>query len=195
MKIIKKAWFVDAPTEDQLVYPMGHIVFAETQSKARMEGLKELGGLELESGKSNHENYKGYNYGFFSEVGYLDITARRSKSDDIVLFDGEEIERNRLVDRLKTKKRNDKLEKLKLNNPNAKCIIYAGCYSQYWGENRGGYTTRDNAGIYSIDDAVSIVKSNDINREEEVIIIANANEIDQINKEIAVLESRKNKLI
>jgi hypothetical protein len=85
---------------------------------------------------------------------YIDIRARRRKSEDAYLYEGQPRCMNH-IHRIEARKEwRARMEKLVADHPKAKVRIHSGQWGQYWGVDGCGYTNNpDHVGIYEIEDA------------------------------------------
>lgn len=85
---------------------------------------------------------------------YIDVRAKRRKSEDAYLYEGKSRCMNFIRQSEWTKKWRAQMEKMVADNPNTKVRIHSGQWEQYWGVNGAGYTNNpDHIGIYDIKDA------------------------------------------
>lgn len=88
---------------------------------------------------------------------YTDLRARRSKSDDVVLFEGQKMARYAAELTLEIRDKDKRFDEILENNPGAKVHIKKDGY--FYGPNMRGYTEkRIFAGVYDIDAAIAHVK-------------------------------------
>ena len=171
--VVKKAYEIDLERLDERYLSDNIVCYATSFNKAKIILLKEVDGFwNLKNGE---------------ELTYLNIPVIRRKSSDIVIFEGEEVNRSLIPDIIHERERKAKLEEI-LNNPNIKfCYIIKG---NYYGPNHRGYTSyRDQAGIYPKIEAVNHAMSVREIRLEAI-------DVDEHNKMInAKISELKEKLI
>lgn len=93
------------------------------------------------------------------EINYLNIPVIRRKSDDIVLFEGNEVIRYKISDIVYERERIDKINEILADEAVTYCYIYKSGQG-YYCDGRCGYTyLKTNAGIYEKKDAASDAKS------------------------------------
>jgi hypothetical protein len=120
------------------------------------------------------------------ELTYLNIPVRRLKDADIIVFEGQGVQRCKIASIVEERERINKIDTI-LANPDVKyCYIWKGGY--YYRPNNRGYTSlRFDAGVYLKSEAVSEAKSvREITLEP--IDIYNHNKM--IHEKISELESR-----
>lgn len=106
------------------------------------------------SNKARRMFYSRFYYRIPPDSKYIDIRARRDRSHDAYLYEGEPRCMN-LIHQSEAKKqwRTD-MEKMVTDNPKAKVRIHSGQWGAYWGADGCGYTNNpDHVGIYDIEDA------------------------------------------
>ena len=171
-QLIKKAWKISAKDLSEPWYFEDITVMADTRGEARSKGLNELFNQGAEKIIDRFED---------SDLKYTDIIAKRDKDYDITLHEGKEIKRKDLKSFLWQKERDENALKLTISNPNDLAVVYAGCYSQYWGANHSGYSSSIIfAGKYTTQQAYEIVKGSDYSRQEEVKLL----DAERFNKEL-----------
>lgn len=160
--IVKKAWRIKV---DDLVEPWHYeelVEYAETGNKAKSQFM---------GGSCVIDMYIG-DYSDSREVEYKDIKVSRCKSEDIVLYKGNEINRGEVSSIEWMANRDAEALRIVNESPEAVCVVWAGCYSQYWGANHAGYTSLiERAGKYSAKEAYDIVMGSDYSRQESVIAL------------------------
>jgi hypothetical protein len=182
-QLIKKAWKISAKDLEEPWHYDDITVMADTREEARSKGLNEL---TYQCAK------KIVGYLEDDELYYVDIIATRDKESDNILYEGKEIKRRNLKNYLWQKERDENARLLTISNPNDLAIVYAGCYSQYWGANHSGYSSSIVfAGKYTTKEAYKIVKGSDYSRQEEVRLL----DAEQFNRDIELDIERKQKEI
>lgn len=188
-QIISKAWKISAKDLNEPWHYNDVIVIAENRGEARSKGLQEMCNLGAEKQKDYLDKYAD------TDLAYTDIIAHRYKDYDLILFEGEEIKRNRLESKLWIRERDQKALQLTITNPNDLAVVWAGCYSAYWGANRSGYS--DDiifSGKYSTQEAYEIVRGSDHGRQETVKLL-NVEEFNtKINTEVEKLQNQIDRL-
>lgn len=174
LEIIKKAWKCTANINELYEIDGGVIEYANVKGNAKIASLSILGDYKL---KYSDEYVK-----------YIDVKANRCPECDIVLYNDKEVIRKTVNYFIKVAERDKELLKLLAENPNAAAYIYCGAYGSYWGPNRCGYTSKGNAGIYSITEAISLVMGGDLSRYERVEIIPIDEEKNKLKERIKELE-------
>ena len=171
-QLIKKAWKISAKDLSEPWYFEDITVMADTRGEARSKGLNELFNQGAEKIIDRFED---------SDLKYTDIIAKRDKDYDITLHEGKEMKRKDLKSFLWQKERDEKALQLTITNPNDLAVVYAGCYSQYWGANHSGYSSSIIfAGKYTTQQAYEIIKGSDYSRQEEVKLL----DAERFNKEL-----------
>lgn len=90
----------------------------------------------------------------YETFDYLDIVCKRNKQEDIVLRNGKEGKLSELIYEEELSLWRKGIDGMLAAQPNANVRIFSGQWGQYWLSNGQGYTNqRDEAGIYSIQDA------------------------------------------
>ena len=116
----------------------------------------------------------------------MDLEVNRAKEYDVVIFRGEEIKRFKIAEIIAKEVRDKRLNDMLKENPGAKAYVKNGNYGSYWGPNHSGYADSVIfAGVYSIDEAVRIVLSSSLDRQESVIIIDTEERNHEIDHEIS----------
>lgn len=152
------------------------IVYAKSHGEAKTRGIHEFEGGQVED--YSQRNYKGKPH---RDITFLDVRARRVKNLDKTFY----------KDRWRTQKeikqlewqdiRDENARLLTISNPNDLAVVYADCYSQYWGANHSGYSESIVfAGKYTTKEAYDIVRGNSYDRQETVILL----DVEQFNKDI-----------
>lgn len=125
-------------------------IYAETASKAKIKYLR-LG----------YYDYK-----------FIDLRAKRQKSADRYLFEGENMVLGEIDRVLENRKWLFDMQHLVNNNPKAKVYIRSGQWGAYWRDNRRGYTDdKSQAGIYDINDAWDAVSHAGVEKQITFVII------------------------
>jgi hypothetical protein len=182
-QLIKKAWKISAKDLEEPWHYDDITVMADTRGEARSKGLNEL---TYQCAK------KIAGYLEDDELYYVDIIATREKESDNILYEGKEIKRRNLKNYLWQKERDENARLLTISNPNDLAVVYAGCYSQYWGANHSGYSSSIFfAGKYTTKEAYEIVKGSAYSRQEEVRLL----DVEQFNRDIELDIERKQKEI
>ena len=178
--LIKKAWGISAKELSEPWYFDDIVVLADTRGEARSKGLSELiyQGATKEVDRRYDDN----------EIKYTDVKATRYKESDIILFEDKEIRRRDLSNYIWCKERDENARLLTISNPDDLAVVFAGCYSQYWGANHSGYSSSIVfAGKYSTKEAYNIVKGSSYDRQETVILL----DAKQFNAELDLQISAK----
>ncbi len=128
-----------------------------------MEGTchpEEVGGgvvhVDIKDGSNEARKifYSQKYYELPNDAKYIDIRARRYRSHDAYLYEGEPRCMNLIHESEARKEWRVMMEKLVADNPKAKVRIHSGQWGQYWGKDYSGYTNNpENIGIYDIEDA------------------------------------------
>lgn len=85
---------------------------------------------------------------------YIDVRAKRRKSEDAYLYEGQPRCMNFIRQSEDRKKWRVDMEKFVADNPKAKVRIHSGQWGAYWETNGCGYTNNpDHIGIYDIEKA------------------------------------------
>lgn len=106
------------------------------------------------SNKARRIFYSRCHYLLPRDSKYIDIRARRRKSEDAYLYEGQSRSVNLIRQSEERKEWRAMMEKLVADNPKAKVYIHSGQWGQYWGSDGCGYTNNPaNVGIYEIEDA------------------------------------------
>ena len=151
-------------------------VYADTASKAKSKILSKI----------KYDECKDI-YGEI--INFITLRVMRAKSADKYLVDGQlktlhDIEYDR-----KVKEKNERLDLLVAQNPNAKAFIKKG--GSYYCSNYCGYTERKTeAGIYSIEDAVKSAKGCSLGDYMDVVILDPIEHNKMINDKINELKSK-----
>lgn len=178
--LLKKAWKISAKDLNEPWYYDDIIVLADTRGEARSKGLYDL----IYQGATKDVNRKYDD----DTITYTDVTATRYKDSDRILFEDKEITRRDLEGYLWCKDRDEAALQLTISNPNDLAVVYAGCYGQYWGKNRSGYSSDITfAGKYTTKEAYDIVKGSAYDRKESSKLL----DIKQFNKELDLQISAK----
>jgi hypothetical protein len=110
------------------------------------------------SNKARRMFYSGSYHLMPPDSKYIDVRAKRRKSEDAYLYEGEARCMNLIRQSEDRKDWLAIMEKLVADNPKAKVRIHSGQWGAYWGANSCGYTNNpDDIGIYDIEDAWSRV--------------------------------------
>ena len=182
--LLKKAWKISGKNLNEPWYYDDIIVLADTRGEARSKGLSEL----IYQGATKDVNRKYDD----DTITYTDVIATRHKASDRLLFEDKEIMRRDLEGYLWCKERDENARLLTVSNPNDLVVVYAGCYGQYWGANRSGYSSAITfAGKYTTAEAYNIVKGSSYDRKETVSLL----DIEQFNAELDLQISAKEKEI
>jgi hypothetical protein len=178
-QIVNKAYICTADIDEkEYLIGEGIIVMGKTAGEAKKNALSEMSDYEM--------------WGSGEYVTYTDIRVRRRPSCDIVLFEGEELKVYDVDYEIRKRYRDNFLNDLLKNHPNKGAYIYCGCRGGYWGPNHNGYySNKNDAGIYSIEEAVRIVKSNDLDRNESIEIVNVDSEIELLKKKMVELQTFK----
>jgi hypothetical protein len=172
-QIIKKAWTISALALEEPWHYNNITVTATTRGEARSKGLQEMHNL----GASKLVDYKYDD----RDLKYTDITPKRCKASDIILFEDKEIKRYQLEAYLWMKERDEKALQLTITNPGELAVVYSGCYGSYWGYHRSGYSDSIIfAGKYTTEEAYSIVRGSAHERKETVELL----DVEQFNETI-----------
>ena len=144
MKVIKRAWRVWVHSHlDETNYNNADYVphiYANTLKEAKAK-------CDLYDAKNEHGD----------KARYIDIKARRSPHNDVVQYNGEEMERWRYEDRLIKEKRNAKIQALEADEMYyvQDSRSYCGNSVFWWAKESRGYTTElNNAEKYTKDEIV-----------------------------------------
>lgn len=170
LPLVQKAYVIN---ENHMEAEFGYhacndVVYAETTGKAKSKLL-------------NSHAFEEWKTSEGDELTYLNIPIRRAKGSDKYLFRGKEQTKSSIEYILDKEDRDNALDKLLEENPNAKAYVYSGIRGGYWGENHCGYySDKHKAGIYSLEEAVGIVQRSCLSRNEQVEMI----DPDQHNKEV-----------
>lgn len=182
--ILKKAWKVSAKDLSEPYFYDNVIVLADTRGEARSKGLSEL----HYQGATIKVDFKYQD----NEVKFTDVIATRHRQSDMILYGDKEMRRRDLSDYLWCKERDENARLLTVSNPNDLAVVYAGCYGQYWGANRSGYSSSIVfAGKYTTQEAYDIVRGSSYDRQETVRLL----DTEQFNKDIDIEISEKQKEI
>lgn len=139
------------------------IVYAETAGEAKSKGLKEF---------DNAEKRDIFECNGWREVKYTDIKAIRQKELDKATYGGDLLTKAEIREKEWMKERDAKALELVEKYPDSLAVVWAGCYSSYWGENRSGYASNiEFAGKYPTKEAYDIVRGSDYTRRETVILL------------------------
>jgi hypothetical protein len=141
------------------------IVYAKTAGEAKSKGISHFYYYQVEN---------MYDYGRYKnrDIVFTDIKAKRVKRLDKTFYKDrwqtqEELEKLEWQD-----KRDEEAKQLWLNNPDGIAVVHAGCYNQWWGANRCGYSSDITyAGKYSTKEAYDIVRGSSYDRRETVILL------------------------
>lgn len=181
--IVKKAFKIDLAQIEVGFLMSDKICYADNRNKAKSILLAEI---VYEECKTKYTD---------KDVTYLNIPVLRAKNLDVVMFRGEETKRY-LIDGIIAKEVRDKrLNDMLKENPGAKAYVKNGNYGSYWGPNHSGYADSVIfAGVYSIDEAVRIVLSSSLDRQESVIIIDTEERNHEIDHKISKLNTEIERL-
>lgn len=106
------------------------------------------------SNKARRMFYSRFYYRIPRNAKYIDIRARRDRSHDAYLYEGEPRCMNLIRQSEDRKEWKAMMDKMVAENPKAKVRIHSGQWGQYWGKDYSGYTNKpENIGIYDIEDA------------------------------------------
>lgn len=106
------------------------------------------------------------------ELNMMNVRVLRAKEYDKYEFRGKEETKEKIDYILEKEERDSKLDNILKENPNAKAFVYSGIRGGYWGENHCGYhSDKFKAGVYTLKEAVAIVKSSCLSRNESVEMI------------------------
>lgn len=152
------------------------IVYAESPGEAKVKGI-----CEFELGQVEDYSKRNYNGEFLRDITYLDVRARRIKSEDKILYEDKWRTREEIGRKEWEKQRDEEAKQLWKSNPDGIAVVWAGCYKSFWGANHSGYYVKlENAGKYSTKEAYEIVKGSEYSRQETVILL----DIDKYNSEL-----------
>jgi hypothetical protein len=186
MEIVEKGWNV---TVGGLAEPYLYedvFVHAENKGQARSKGFDEM--------KYQNAEVQMSNTGFTKcrEVQFTDIRVTRSKEHDLIKCNDEVMTRQAVGEKRWCEQRDEEAKKIMDENPYGIAVVYAGCYSFYWGPNHAGYYSNLlSAGKYSTKEAYDIVKGSDYSRRETVMLV----KPDEYNKDIdSQIEALKTKI-
>jgi hypothetical protein len=88
--------------------------------------------------------------------GFLDLRARRDKSEDRYLFEGKHCTYKEILDIIALRDWKNKQQELVNENPDAQVNIFSKQWNLWWRCDGKGYTdSRESAGVYSAKDAWS----------------------------------------
>lgn len=161
------------------------IVYADSHGEAKNKGMR-----EFELGEIIDYTKKNWKGEYLRDITYLDIRARRIKSEDKILYKGEWETRERISQLEWQDKRDEKAKQLWINNPDGIAVVWVGCYGAYWGANRSGYYSKiENAGKYSTKEAYDIVKGSCYDRQEIVQLLDKEKYNAELQKKIDNLQN------
>lgn len=161
------------------------IVYADSPGEAKSKGIIEFDGAEV----PDRGKYSGYR-----EVTFTDIKATRLPKQDKYEYEGKIMTKEDIKQREWEKERDAKALKLSQDYPNCLAVVWAGCYNQYWGANRSGYTSYiEYAGKYTTKEAYDIVRSSDYSRKEEVVLLDTVKYNSDIDSKIDKISEQYNK--
>lgn len=161
---------------DEPWYYENIIVYAKSHGEAKTRGI-----YEFESGKVEDYSQKDYKGRPHRDITFLDVRARRVKNLDKAFY-RERWRTQQEIQQLEWQDtRDEKARLLTISNPNDLAVVYAGCYRQYWGANRSGYSdTVTFAGKYSTKEAYDIVRGSSYDRQEIVRLL----DVEHFNSEL-----------
>lgn len=194
--IIKKAYKIKVEDLDEPWHFDDIIEYAETANEARYALMKSnihydmqiIEGRNYMTGRNDKR-----------DVEYKDVKARRCNAYDIILYKGKEVKRYEIGEIDWVEERDNYAYRIVADDPDAICVVRAGCYNQWWGKNHCGYTNYiERAGKYTTQEACKIVIGSDYSRQEVVQVIDESkynNDIDlkisDLKDEIEELKSLK----
>lgn len=188
-QIIKTAYKISAKDLEEPWHYDDVIIYAETRGEAKSKGLQEMYNLGASKTRDYLDKYKD------TDLTYTDISARRVKDQDVILFEGKEMKRNRVKEHVWCKERDAKALKLWQDNPDSLAVVYAGCYRQYWGANHSGYASDIVwAGRYTTEEAYKIVSGSSYDRQETVSLIDVEKWNENINEQVETLQKQIDRL-
>lgn len=177
-KLTVKYLIVDEPWHYEDI-----IIYAKSHGEAKTRGIYEFDGGQVED--YNQRDYKGRPH---RDITFLDVRARRVKNLDKTFYQERWITQQEIQQIEWQDTRDENARLLTISNPDDLAVVYAGCYSQYWGENRSGYSSSIVfAGKYSTKEAYNIVKGNSYDRQETVRLL----DVKQFNAELELQISAK----
>jgi hypothetical protein len=157
MELKEKAWVFNKSRFEESYFVPDDVFYAETFTKAKSIALNSI----------KYDDYKTF---LGEEITYLNIPLVRNRQYDRYLINGEIKTLDRIEIDRKYKERADRLVALVEANPDAKAYIRKGGY--YYKPNSCGYTERlEDAGVYSIQEAVESVKRCSIGDNMDAIVI------------------------
>jgi hypothetical protein len=176
MVLVEKAWVLKSFGFDEPWHVPDDVFYGETKGKAKTNAMNAIryDGLKTSSG---------------DDVTFTNIPLVRAKQYDKYMIDGvvkplATIEHEGLL-----QKRRDKLMELVVNNPNGKAYIRKGGY--YYRPGYCGYTERINdAGVYTIEEAVGEVLGTGVNDNMWVVVIIPEEHNKMIQQNIEELKQR-----
>lgn len=175
LEIIEKAWQVDLSKIDKGYLWSNEIEYGETKGVAKHSFLPEFDGARLAYSDE--------------EITYLNIPVIRCKNADKVLFQGDIICRNDVQERIETQERDQRLDKLLLDNPDS--FAYIMKRGSYYRPNSCGYTgTKSQAGIYTLKEAIDSVKGCSLYPIMDAVLIDKIEHNKMLQDEINDLKSR-----
>jgi len=139
----------------------------------------------LNEKEARKEYYNKFYYHLDTYEGYIDIRARRKKEDDIYLFEGENLSKWSIIDKIETKQYRDEITLKLTKHAGEECYIYSGQWHQYWRSNRSGYTSNlEEAGIYSVEEACSILRGVGLEKRLQIIIYDKKKAVNDMHEKI-----------
>ncbi len=175
-KIVTKAYKINLDKLDEGYLSDSIICHSKNLNKAKIKLLEKV-------------KYDDWKLKYTNDIlTYLNIPVKRCKESDLVIFEGEEVLRNSIQNKITNRQKLIKLDEIS-NNKNIKyCYIFKNGW--YYKSNYRGYTSsKFEAGVYPKDDAIMEAKS----VQEIILECINIEEHNKmINEKITEL---KNKLI
>lgn len=149
--ISKKAWCLNLNAIEEGYLHGGFIVLAKNRNQARSKMIEEIKYESIELNKF---------YNSSTEITYLNVPIRRCKECDLVKFEGEELERWRVKNRIDHRLRMKELDSILEDD--SVIHVYIKKRGSFYGSNFCGYTgCIEKAGVYKKEEAIKHARSCD----------------------------------
>ena len=175
MELKEKAWVINKSNIEENYFVTDEVFYAETSGKAKYKAL-------------DYIKYESHVDIYGEEMSFLNLKVKREKLSDKYLYEEEVLTLNQINNKKKLKEKNDRLDKLILDNPHAKAYIMKG--GMYYGPSYCGYTEGTlRAGVYDVKDVVSHIKGTSLGDCRDVRVINTEEYNESIELEIDRLKS------
>ena len=178
MELVEKAWVINPLnlSDESKFHLNDDPVYAKTNGKAKSLLLERV---YLEDIK----HWSG------DDITFLSLRVKREKFADRYLVNGEIKPFWWIENTRKTDERDNEMDKLVRENPNAMAHIMKGAY--YYRDNNNGYTEHKiAAGVYTIQNAANSVKGTSLGDCMMVIVLDKEEHNAYLNKHIEAIKNR-----